>query len=35
MCGIAFAADIHAEDQQARLESGRRYLEVMLKGLHS
>ncbi|MFH8663038.1 TetR/AcrR family transcriptional regulator [Streptomyces afghaniensis] len=34
MCGIAFAANVHAEDQQTRLESGRRYLAVMLKGLH-
>ncbi|MFI6377059.1 TetR/AcrR family transcriptional regulator [Streptomyces sp. NPDC050546] len=34
MCGIAFAANIHADDQQARLESGRRYLEVVLQGLH-
>lgn len=33
MCGIAFAAKVHAEDQQTRLESGRRYLDVMLKGL--
>ena len=33
MCGIAFAANIHADDQQARRESGRRYLDVMLRGL--
>ncbi|MEE1764763.1 MULTISPECIES: TetR/AcrR family transcriptional regulator [unclassified Streptomyces] len=33
MCGIAFAAGIHADDRQARLESGRRYLGVMLRGL--
>ncbi|MBI0296782.1 TetR/AcrR family transcriptional regulator [Streptomyces sp. PRKS01-29] len=35
MCGIAFAANVHADDEEARLESGRRYLEVMLKGLRS
>ncbi|MEU1037016.1 hypothetical protein ABZ402_52390 [Streptomyces mirabilis] len=33
MCGIAFAANLHADERQARLESGRRYLEVMLRGL--
>ncbi|MFG2133970.1 TetR/AcrR family transcriptional regulator [Streptomyces sp. NPDC048751] len=33
MCGIAFAANVHAADQQTRLQSGRRYLGVMLKGL--
>ena len=33
MCGIAFAADIHAEDRRTRLESGRRYLAVMLRGM--
>ncbi|MGW1600089.1 TetR/AcrR family transcriptional regulator [Streptomyces eurythermus] len=35
MCGIAFAANVHADDQQTRLASGRRYLEVMLQGLHN
>ncbi len=35
MCGIAFAANVHADDQQTRLESGRRYLGVMLQGMHS
>lgn len=35
MCGIAFAANVHADDQQTRLESGRRYLGVMLQGLRS
>lgn len=35
MCGIAFAAEVHAEDQRTRLESGRRYLDVMLSGLHA
>ncbi|WP_240496209.1 hypothetical protein [Streptomyces torulosus] len=34
MCGIAFAAQVHSEDRQTRLEPGRRYLEVMLRGLH-
>jgi AcrR family transcriptional regulator len=33
MCGIAFAASVHAGDQRTRLESGRRYLRVMLEGL--
>jgi hypothetical protein len=33
MCGIAFAADVHAEDRRTRLESGRRYLAVMLRGM--
>jgi len=35
MCGIAYAANVHAGDQEARLQSGRRYLGVMLQGLHS
>ncbi|POX58683.1 TetR family transcriptional regulator [Streptomyces sp. Ru62] len=35
MCGIAFAANVHAGDRQTRLESGRRYLDVMLRGLRS
>ncbi|WLW50821.1 TetR/AcrR family transcriptional regulator [Streptomyces sp. YU58] len=35
VCGIAFAAKVHADDREARLASGRRYLEVMLKGLRS
>ncbi|MFI6741239.1 TetR/AcrR family transcriptional regulator [Nonomuraea sp. NPDC050451] len=34
MCGVAYAATVHADDPQARLESGRRYLGVMLQGLH-
>jgi hypothetical protein len=33
MCGIAFAANVQADDRQARLESGRRYLGVVLQGL--
>ncbi|KDN78061.1 TetR family transcriptional regulator [Streptomyces olindensis] len=33
MCGIATAAQIHADEPQARLESGRRYLSVMLQGM--
>ncbi|WP_107115949.1 TetR/AcrR family transcriptional regulator [Streptomyces acidiscabies] len=33
MCGIAFAAKVHADDPGARLESGRRYLGVVLEGL--
>ncbi|WP_225101164.1 hypothetical protein [Streptomyces sp. CoH27] len=33
MCGIAFAANVHSEDRSARLESGRRYLGVMLQGM--
>ncbi|MEH0573335.1 MULTISPECIES: TetR/AcrR family transcriptional regulator [Streptomyces] len=35
MCGVAYAATIHADHQKARLESGRRYLSVMLHGLHT
>ena len=33
MCGIAFAAEVRAEDRRTRLESGRRYLAVMLRGM--
>ncbi|MFJ1732961.1 TetR/AcrR family transcriptional regulator [Streptomyces sp. NPDC088254] len=33
MCGIAFAAKVHSEDRPARLDSGRRYLGVMLQGM--
>jgi hypothetical protein len=33
MCGLAFAANGHADDE-TRLETGRRYLGVMLRGLH-
>ncbi|QNP75568.1 TetR family transcriptional regulator [Streptomyces roseirectus] len=33
MCGIAYAANIHTEDQQERLESGRRYLAVTIRGM--
>ncbi len=33
MCGIAFAAGVHARGQEERLDSGRRYLGVMLRGL--
>ncbi len=35
MCGVAYAANVHADDQQTRLESGRRYVGVMLQGLRS
>ena len=35
MCGIATAAQIHTDDQETRLETGRRYLGVMLRGLHT
>ncbi|MFD7278591.1 TetR/AcrR family transcriptional regulator [Streptomyces sp. NPDC059862] len=35
MCGAAYAATVHADDQETRLESGRRYLGVMLHGLHT
>ena len=33
MCGIAYAANVHADDQETRLETGRRYLGIMLRGL--
>ncbi|MCF1592961.1 TetR/AcrR family transcriptional regulator [Streptomyces muensis] len=35
MCGAAYAAQVHATDHKTRLESGRRYLSVMLHGLHT
>ncbi|MFF4522662.1 TetR/AcrR family transcriptional regulator [Streptomyces bluensis] len=35
MCGIAYAAGVHADGQEERLDSGRRYLGVMLRGLRS
>ncbi|MFI9754373.1 TetR/AcrR family transcriptional regulator [Streptomyces collinus] len=34
MCGLAFAAQVHADDDETRRETGRRYLGVMLRGLH-
>ncbi|MFI5798958.1 TetR/AcrR family transcriptional regulator [Streptomyces sp. NPDC051677] len=33
MCGIAYAAQVHADDLETRLDSGRRYLGVMLQGI--
>ncbi|MDT0317857.1 TetR/AcrR family transcriptional regulator [Streptomyces millisiae] len=33
MCGAAYAATVHADGQETRLASGRRYLSVMLHGL--
>jgi hypothetical protein len=33
MCGLAFAANVHADDDETRLETGRRYLGVMPRGL--
>ncbi|WTZ37792.1 hypothetical protein OG241_02685 [Streptomyces sp. NBC_01390] len=35
MCGIAYAAQIHADDLETRLDSGRRYLDAMLHGIHT
>lgn len=35
MCGIATAAQIHTDDQETRFDTGRRYLGVMLRGLHT
>lgn len=35
MCGIAYAAGVHADGQEERLDSGHRYLGMMLRGLHS
>ncbi|MEU2747393.1 hypothetical protein ABZ613_14070 [Streptomyces collinus] len=34
MCGLAFAAKVYADDDETRLEAGRRHLGVMLRGLH-
>ncbi|MGW5657828.1 TetR/AcrR family transcriptional regulator [Streptomyces humi] len=35
MCGIAHAAQVHADDLETRLDSGRRYLGVMLHGMRA
>ncbi|WBO62705.1 TetR/AcrR family transcriptional regulator [Streptomyces camelliae] len=35
MCGAAYAATVHADDRKTRLESGRRYLGVMLHGMRA
>jgi hypothetical protein len=32
-CGLAFAAEVHADDE-TRLKTGHRYLGVRLRGLH-
>ncbi|CAL9326994.1 hypothetical protein SUDANB51_00070 [Streptomyces sp. enrichment culture] len=35
MCGVAYAALLHADDPEPRLAPGRRYLGVMLQGLRT